>query len=125
MQFAQFADRVKNHYFCARNRRDEANETEQIRPYLKNSVLCVTGGFRSIKAMEEAIAGKSTDMIGIARPVCAEPYLCQELIVSLHVLMHYAYVADNLLEIGGQNDGSQAKLFRPSCHDARRCPTDP
>jgi 2,4-dienoyl-CoA reductase-like NADH-dependent reductase (Old Yellow Enzyme family) len=31
--------------------------------------------------MEEAIAAKSTDLVGIARPLCAEPYLCKELIV--------------------------------------------
>lgn len=34
---------------------------DEIRPTLKTALLCVTGGFRSKKGMEEAIEGKSCD----------------------------------------------------------------
>ncbi len=35
--------------------------------------LAVTGGFRTRKAMQEALDSGSTDLIGIARPLCIEP----------------------------------------------------
>ena len=35
--------------------------------------LMVTGGFRSVTAMNEALRGGDVDMIGIARPLCTDP----------------------------------------------------
>ena len=42
--------------------------------------LMVTGGFRSREAMNGALAAGSTDVIGIARPLCVEPDLPRRLI---------------------------------------------
>ena len=35
--------------------------------------IMVTGGFRSAKGMNEALAGGDVDMIGLARPLCVDP----------------------------------------------------
>ncbi|GAA5854616.1 hypothetical protein JCM9279_005712 [Rhodotorula babjevae] len=53
---------------------------EAIRPALKNATLAVTGGFRSRKAMEEALASGATDIVGLARPLTAEPYLIRDML---------------------------------------------
>lgn len=42
--------------------------------------LVVTGGFRSAKAMNDALATGSTDMIGLARPLAVEPDMSNKLI---------------------------------------------
>lgn len=53
---------------------------EVIRPSLKKTIVYVTGGFRTGKAMVDAVKGGSTDGIGLARPVCAELTICKDLI---------------------------------------------
>lgn len=35
--------------------------------------VMITGGFRTLTGMEAALAGKQTDLIGIARPFCVDP----------------------------------------------------
>ncbi|MGJ3647887.1 NADH:flavin oxidoreductase/NADH oxidase family protein [Sphingomonas sp. GlSt437] len=35
--------------------------------------VMVTGGFRTLKGMESALADRQTDMIGVARPFCLDP----------------------------------------------------
>lgn len=50
-----------------------------IRPSLKKTKVYVTGGFRTGKAMVDAITGGSTDGIGLARPACAELDICKNL----------------------------------------------
>lgn len=52
---------------------------EVIRPSLEKTIVYVTGGFRTGKAMVEAIKGGSTHGIGLARPVCAETTICKDL----------------------------------------------
>lgn len=51
-----------------------------VRPALKKTVLYVTGGFRTSAAMVKAIEDGSTQGIGLARPICTEPYLPRSLI---------------------------------------------
>ena len=41
--------------------------------------LLLTGGFRSVKVMEEALAGGKLDIIGLARPFCLYPNLAQDI----------------------------------------------
>ncbi|GAA5880378.1 hypothetical protein JCM1840_006196 [Sporobolomyces johnsonii] len=53
---------------------------EVIKPHIKTARICVTGGFRSKKAMEDALQQGSTDLIGLARPLTAEPYLIKDII---------------------------------------------
>ncbi|RCN47440.1 oxidoreductase, FAD/FMN-binding protein [Ancylostoma caninum] len=48
---------------------------EQIRPVFKETVVYVTGGFRTAAGMVKAIKSGVTDGIGLARPVTAEPDL--------------------------------------------------
>lgn len=43
-----------------------------MRPHIKTAKLAVTGGFRSVDAMAEAIKGGSCDIIGLARPLTLE-----------------------------------------------------
>ena len=40
--------------------------------------LLLTGGFRSVKIMEDALAGGKLDVIGLARPFCLYPNLAQD-----------------------------------------------
>ena len=41
--------------------------------------LLLTGGFRTVKVMEDAIAGGELDMIGLGRPFCLYPNLAQDI----------------------------------------------
>ena len=41
--------------------------------------LLLTGGFRSVKVMEDALAGGKLDVIGLARPFCLYPNLAQDI----------------------------------------------
>lgn len=41
--------------------------------------LLLTGGFRTVKVMEDAIAGGELDMIGLGRPFCLYPNLVQDI----------------------------------------------
>ncbi|KAK8849361.1 hypothetical protein IAR55_004693 [Kwoniella newhampshirensis] len=55
--------------------------SEAIKSALKGTArVCVTGGFRSKEAMEGALLSGATDMVGLARPLCGEPYLCRDLL---------------------------------------------
>lgn len=42
--------------------------------------LMVTGGFRTLAGMNAALAAAATDVIGIARPLCADPKACAKLL---------------------------------------------
>ena len=42
--------------------------------------LLLTGGFRSVKVMEDAIAAGKIDMIGLGRPFCLYPNLAQDIL---------------------------------------------
>jgi 2,4-dienoyl-CoA reductase-like NADH-dependent reductase (Old Yellow Enzyme family) len=53
---------------------------ESVKPSIHNAKLCVTGGFRSRAAMEEALQGGATDIVGLARPLTAEPHLIREFV---------------------------------------------
>ncbi|GAA6045974.1 hypothetical protein JCM8097_002750, partial [Rhodosporidiobolus ruineniae] len=54
--------------------------SEAVKPYVKHAKICVTGGFRTLKGMEQALQDKATDIIGLARPLTAEPYLIKEML---------------------------------------------
>jgi hypothetical protein len=55
---------------------------ERIRPHLSTAKLCVTGGFRTLSVMNGALADRACDLIGLGRPLCAEPSLCRELLAG-------------------------------------------
>jgi len=42
--------------------------------------LMLTGGFRTAKAMSDAVTSGSIDVVGIARPLCTEPDLCARIL---------------------------------------------
>jgi tRNA-dihydrouridine synthase len=44
--------------------------------------LVVTGGFRSAKAMNAALASGATDMIGVARPLAVDPEMANKLLAD-------------------------------------------
>jgi 2,4-dienoyl-CoA reductase-like NADH-dependent reductase (Old Yellow Enzyme family) len=46
---------------------------------ITNKPLLLTGGFRTVKVMEDAIAGGELDMIGLGRPFCLYPNLAQDI----------------------------------------------
>lgn len=52
---------------------------EVIRPSLSKTIVYVTGGFRTGKAMVDAVQAGSTHGIGLARPVTADLTLCKDL----------------------------------------------
>ncbi|BFZ57234.1 NADH-dependent flavin oxidoreductase [Savitreella phatthalungensis] len=51
-----------------------------IRPKLQKTKVFVTGGFRSGRAMVEAVQEKATDGVGLGRPVASDFTLCADLI---------------------------------------------
>ncbi|GAA5989438.1 hypothetical protein JCM11641_007905 [Rhodosporidiobolus odoratus] len=53
---------------------------EAIKPHIKKAKICVTGGFRSKAAMEEALQSKATDLAGLGRPLTAEPHLIRDML---------------------------------------------
>lgn len=50
-----------------------------MRPHIKTAKLAVTGGFRSVDAMADAIKQGSCDIIGLARPLTLETDLSARL----------------------------------------------
>lgn len=56
--FLEFAETIREHVSCP---------------------LMVTGGFRTVKGMNDALASGACDFVGIARPLAVEPYLPNQL----------------------------------------------
>jgi len=54
-----------------------------IRTNFPKLPLMVTGGFRSLTAMEEAIASNETDMIGLARPSALNGKIPKEVLLNV------------------------------------------
>ncbi|TIA68745.1 hypothetical protein E3P92_03894 [Wallemia ichthyophaga] len=54
--------------------------SENVRKVIKNAVVGVTGGFRTAKAMSQAVESGATQMVGLARPLCGEPHLCKDIL---------------------------------------------
>ncbi|GAA6023717.1 hypothetical protein JCM10207_000233 [Rhodosporidiobolus poonsookiae] len=53
---------------------------ESIKPRIKNAHICVTGGFRSRDGMEEALHTNACELVGLARPLTAEPHLIRDIL---------------------------------------------
>ncbi|KAJ8597291.1 FMN-linked oxidoreductase [Rhizopogon salebrosus TDB-379] len=53
---------------------------ELLRPHLKFSRIVVTGGFRTAQGMADAVSRGVADMIGLARPLTAEPLLVRDIL---------------------------------------------
>ena len=51
---------------------------DSIAPGLKKTKVYVTGGLRTVKGMVDAL--KTVDGVGLARPVCQEPYFCKDVL---------------------------------------------
>ncbi|PIC32999.1 hypothetical protein B9Z55_013138 [Caenorhabditis nigoni] len=51
-----------------------------IRPVFKNTVVYLTGGFRTVGAMVDAVQRNTTQGIGLGRPVTAEPDLPKKIL---------------------------------------------
>lgn len=60
---------------------------QAIRAHLPHLPLMVTGGFRSRRGMEEAVAGPGAgcDMVGIARPAVVNPALPANVVLNREV----------------------------------------
>jgi 2,4-dienoyl-CoA reductase-like NADH-dependent reductase (Old Yellow Enzyme family) len=52
---------------------------EKVRARTKLPIM-LTGGFRSVGAMQEALASGSVDLVGVARPLIVDPELCARLL---------------------------------------------
>lgn len=48
---------------------------EALKPKIKTALVAVTGGFRSKKAIEQALESGACDIVGFGRPLTAEPTL--------------------------------------------------
>jgi hypothetical protein len=53
---------------------------ETICPALSKTKVYVTGGFKTVGAMVNAL--KTVDGVGLARPVCQEPRLCKDMLAG-------------------------------------------
>lgn len=69
----------RNNALTISTRTSISTKQDRIRPHLSNAKLAVTGGFRSLAAMNEALSAKSCDIVGVARPLTAEPALSRDL----------------------------------------------
>lgn len=69
---AKESTRVREAYFI--------EFADAITPHLTTAKLAVTGGFRSTVNCAKAIREKSCDLIGLARPLTAEPDLTSNLL---------------------------------------------
>ncbi|KAL7267680.1 hypothetical protein RUND412_009723 [Rhizina undulata] len=70
---------------------------EMIRPHLQKTKVYVTGGFRTVNSMVDAIAHGSCDGIGIGRCLYDEPQLCAKILSKSHDV----YAARKLLTLEG------------------------
>ncbi|CAI4212388.1 unnamed protein product [Parascedosporium putredinis] len=57
----------------------------ELRIRVPNTILMVTGGFRSRVGMEAALAQNACDLIGIARPAVLKPALPKEVILNSEI----------------------------------------
>ncbi|KAF8556694.1 FMN-linked oxidoreductase [Imleria badia] len=88
---------------------------DQLKPHLRQSKIALTGGFRTTRAMAEAINLGSTDVIGIARPLTAEPFLVKDILRGTKLeaksdklppiqLLRIAVSGSQIAEIGNGED---------------------
>ena len=56
--------------------------TETLRAHFPNTVLMVTGGFRTRAGMQQAVASGATDLIGLARPAAIWAKLPKDIILN-------------------------------------------
>lgn len=52
----------------------------EIRPYVSHAKIMVTGGFRTVQGMTDALSNDGIDLIGLGRPLCVEPDLAGRLL---------------------------------------------
>lgn len=64
-----------------------------IAPALSKTKVYVTGGFKTVGAMTDAL--KSVDGIGLARPLCQEPRLCKDILAGKVIGAARIVVDDN------------------------------
>ncbi|KIK94609.1 hypothetical protein PAXRUDRAFT_38528, partial [Paxillus rubicundulus Ve08.2h10] len=87
----------------------------RLRSHIGRSKIAITGGFRTAQAMAEAIHSGSTDVVGIARPLTAEPFLVNEILRGAKLranedkfppsqLLRIAASASQIAEIGNGED---------------------
>ena len=55
---------------------------DKVRARIPNTPLMVTGGFRTVAGMQEALASGSLDLIGLARLLAIEPEVPQRLLAG-------------------------------------------
>ncbi|KAF8840281.1 FMN-linked oxidoreductase [Paxillus ammoniavirescens] len=88
---------------------------DRLRPHIGISKIAITGGFRTAQAMAEAIYSGSIDVVGIARPLTAEPFLVNEILRGAKLrakedkfppsqLLRIAASASQIAEIGNGED---------------------
>jgi 2,4-dienoyl-CoA reductase-like NADH-dependent reductase (Old Yellow Enzyme family) len=63
--FVSKASRDREAYF--------ARFAPEMRKHLKRTKLMVTGGFRTVRGIADAIANDGVDLIGLGRPLCLDP----------------------------------------------------
>ncbi len=68
------ATRAREAYFL--------DSAQRIRAEIGDLPLMVTGGFRSRRAMVEALAAAELDVVGLARPLCVDPELPRALLAG-------------------------------------------
>ncbi|KAI6183529.1 Oxidored-FMN domain-containing protein [Aphelenchoides bicaudatus] len=96
--------------------------SKTIRDNLKNTVVYVTGGFRTVPGMINALTNGDTDGFGLGRPSCAEPDIARKF-----VELGYQSTAINWAEYNfmiGAQKGS-AEIYRLSRNSLADCAHDP
>ena len=90
---------------------------QSIREHLGDVPLLVTGGFRTRSVMEEAVTQGELEMVGLARPLCAEPDIPRRLL-SGELEAAPRWERDHRLGPGVLGPASSVRFFRALNHQA-------
>ncbi|CAD5205905.1 unnamed protein product [Bursaphelenchus okinawaensis] len=93
--------------------------TEAIMPHLKNTVVYVTGGFRTTPAMVQAIKDGATNGIGLGRPTSAEPDIPNKILGKQALATSYNPVDNDFVQtfaITTTQMGQAGALPYAECH---------
>ncbi|KAF2726868.1 FMN-linked oxidoreductase [Polyplosphaeria fusca] len=81
---------------------------EKIVPVLKETKAYITGGFRTVRGMVDAL--DTVDGVGLGRPLCAEPMLAKDILSGkVSSVIKYAPAAEDNMLLGTIMGGTQIR----------------
>ncbi|KAF1751321.1 hypothetical protein GCK72_017875 [Caenorhabditis remanei] len=94
---------------------------EQIRPVFNKTVVYLTGGFRTVFAMVDAINNNATQGIGLGRPITAEPDLPKKILEgSVNSAVQDGFNQNDMAATAMASNSQMEQMGRNSLNDAGR-----